>query len=278
MLSSRLQHLKAIAYCLSPGGSTVLNVSVSVLLCLVLPADPQRETFEVNGAKREALVVAPAKTGEGGTPLVFVFHGHGGTAQHSARRMAIHPLWPEAVVVYPQGIPGVAGITDAEGKRSGWQKNPVDLGDRDVKFVDVMLDQLAKKYKIDPTRVYALGHSNGSRFVNVLWNMRAEKFTAFCTSGGQGGLLLRSVPPRPVFVIAGEKAPLVPYTGQMRSVELIRKLLNADAARATVDGHYRVEPGKNGLELATYLHPGGHEFPQETLPRIVKFFQRHVRK
>jgi polyhydroxybutyrate depolymerase len=249
-----------------------------LLLLFSVAAEPQRVTFTVEGAQREALMVVPDKIPESGAPLVFVFHGHGGTSRHSARRMNMHAHWPDAIVVYPQGIPGVPGITDKEGKRSGWQKNPGEVGDRDIKFFDVMLEQLTKKYRIDANRIYAMGHSNGSRFVNVLWNRRGEKFAAFCSSGGQGGLLLSKVQPKPVFVIAGEKDPLVPYAGQMRSVELIRKLLAVETSKKTTEGYYHHEPGKDGLELASYLHPGGHEFPEETLPHIAAFFQKHVRK
>ena len=246
-------------------------------LCLVT-AEPQRETFTVGNTQRETLIVAPAKLPEAGAPLVLVFHGHGGTARNASRRLAIHAHWPEAVVVYLQGQPGVAGITDPEGKQNGWQKNPGELDDRDVKFVDVVLAELPKKHRIDAKRIYAMGHSNGSRFVNVLWNMRGKHFAAFCTACGPGGTLLRNVSPKPVFVIAGEKDRLVPYDGQLRSVETIRKLLETDSVKATVKGHYRVERGKEGVELATYLHPGGHEFPQEAVPLVAAFFQKHPQK
>ena len=64
-----------------------------------------------------------------------------------------------------QGLPGVAGMTDPEGSRSGWQKSPGEVGDRDVKFFDAALERIQKIYKTDPNRVYVLGHSNGSRFV-----------------------------------------------------------------------------------------------------------------
>ena len=63
-------------------------------------AEPTARTWDVDGAKREGLVCAPAKKTEGKVPLVFDFHGHGGTAKNSARQHHLHETWPEAVVVY----------------------------------------------------------------------------------------------------------------------------------------------------------------------------------
>jgi polyhydroxybutyrate depolymerase len=239
----------------------------------------QVEIFTIDGAERQAIVYPTSKQTPGrGNPVVFVFHGHGGTAQNVARRFRIHELWPEAVVAYMQGIPGVIGIRDTEGKQNGWQKSPGELGDRDIKFFDAALDRIQKKYKADPNRIYVLGHSNGGRFVNVLWNLRGEKLSALCSGAGPGGRLIPDAIPRPVFIIGGEKDPLVPFQSQQVSIELTRKRLKTDPSKAKVNGFERTEPGVNGTELVTYVHPGGHEFPIEALPSVIKFFQRHVRR
>jgi polyhydroxybutyrate depolymerase len=251
------------------------NIHLGLLLLVALSsAEATRETFAIDGAERQAIVYTHSKPAPA-IPVVFVFHGHGGTAQNAARRFRVHELWPEAVVVYMQGLPGVAGITDPEGRRSGWQKSPGEVGDRDVKFFDAALERIQRMYKTDPNRVYLLGHSNGSRFANVLWNMRGDRLTAICSSSGQGGRLLLGVKPKPVFIIAGEKDSLVPYEGQKRSIELVRKLLRVDPARSRVEGLVRTEAGPGGTELVTYIHPGGHQFPTEALPIVVSFFKRH---
>lgn len=233
-------------------------------------------TVDVEGTQRFAYVVTPSgEVPEAGSPLVFAFHGHGGTAKVAAQKFRVHEAWPEAVVVYMQGIPGVVGINDPEGKRNGWQKNPGDLGDRDLKFVDAVLAQIQSQHKIDPKRVYALGHSNGGRFANVIWNQRGEQFAAIASCGGQGGALIPSSIPRSVFILAGEKDPLVPFEGQLKSVEAARQLLQTDPSKAITRGYAKLEPGANGLELGTYLHPGGHEWPEAATPLAVEFFKRN---
>lgn len=158
------------------------------------------QSFTVAGQTREALVFG--KNANAAAPLVLCFHGHGGRAQNAARRWAIHTLWPEAVLVYLQGLPGVVGITDKEGKLPGWQKNPGEQSDRDVQFVDAVVAQMGKQYKIDDRRLYAIGHSNGARFVNVLWKVHGEKFAALCSAAAQGGLLIRDAVPRTLFALA----------------------------------------------------------------------------
>lgn len=257
----------------------LMTIIFGLLLSLAaLPAQSNLKTVEVDSVQRQAIVYPNSRNAQqSGAPVVFVFHGHGGTAQNAARRFQLHSLWPEAVVVYMQGLPGVQGITDPEGERTGWQKSPGALADRDVKFFDTTLAQIQKQYRTDPRRVYLLGHSNGSRFVNVLWNMRGDKIAALCSSGGQGGRLLEGARPLSVFMIAGEKDPLVPYKSQMLSIEYARKLLKTDSSKAKVEGYARTEPGINGIEWVGYLHPGGHEFPLDAIPMIVKFFQRHSR-
>jgi polyhydroxybutyrate depolymerase len=262
-----------------------VRILATAILALILSVtalalgEAKTESFTVDGVERQALVYPNSKPAStAGAPVVFVFHGHGGTAQYAARRFRIHELWPEAVVIYMQGIPGVQGITDSEGKLNGWQKAPAEVGDRDLKFFDAALERIQKKYKTDPNRVYVLGHSNGGRFVNVLWNSRGEKLAALCSAAGPGGMLIDKAATKSVFIIAGEKDPLVPFQTQRNSIERARRLLNTDQSKARVSGLERTEPGVNGSELVTYIHPGGHEVPLEALPSVISFFKRHARQ
>src|SRR4051812_14847567 len=102
-----------------------MNTFLTLTLFLLLPAaEPAPRTWDVDGVKREALVYTPAKKTEGKLPLVFDFHGHGGTARLAARTHRFQEDWPEAVVVYMQGLNTPGKLTDPEGKKSGWQSGP----------------------------------------------------------------------------------------------------------------------------------------------------------
>jgi polyhydroxybutyrate depolymerase len=241
-------------------------------------SDAINQTFDVDGVERTAVIYPSAKPApKAGAPLALGFHGHGGRAELMARRWSLHTLWPEAVVIYPQGLPSATTI-DPDGVRPGWQIAPGGQNDRDVRFVDAMIEWAQKQYKIDPDRIYAVGHSNGARFANVLWKTRGEKFAAFCSASAQGGLLVGDAIPRSIFAIAGENDRIVRYDGQVRSIEVYRSVLKTDSSKAVTKGYARTEPGINGTELVTYLHPGGHEFPQDALTLVVEFFKRHSRK
>src|SRR5687767_7093788 len=84
----------------------------SVLSAAEPPAGSRLE-LKVDGVLREALVFAPAEAKP--APVVFAFHGHGGTAGHASRTMAFQKLWPEAIIVYPQGLKTPGVITDPAG-------------------------------------------------------------------------------------------------------------------------------------------------------------------
>src|SRR5437667_8588175 len=94
----------------------------SATVLLFLPSQvPTPRTWDVDGVQREALVFEPAKKTADKVPLVFDFHGHGGTAKQAARTHHVHEAWPDALVVYMQGLNTPGKLTDPEGKKSGWQ-------------------------------------------------------------------------------------------------------------------------------------------------------------
>ena len=97
--------------------------------------------WTVGDVKREALEYAPASANEQATPLVFVFHGHGGTAGNAAKSMNLSKEWPEAISVYPQGLNTAGRLTDPDGKKPGWQGKAGDQDDRDLKFFDAVFGE-----------------------------------------------------------------------------------------------------------------------------------------
>src|SRR6185436_19049015 len=193
-----------------------------LLLTLLLAGDPQKMDWTIDGVSREALVFAPAKEGAGAPPLVFGFHGHGGSMQQASRSFPIHELWPEAVVVYPQGLPTPGKLTDPEGKRSGWQFAAGESGDRDFKLVDAILATLKEKYKVDEKRVYCTGHSNGGAFTYLLWVSRPDVFAAVAPSAAPAPRNAKDAKPCPVFHVAGEKDQLVKFDWQQKSWTAVR--------------------------------------------------------
>ena len=268
-----------------------ISTRIVLLLLLALagqraPGDtptpqPQPRRWTIDGVQREALVYVPPEqvAGGGALPVLFAFHGHGGSAQGVAARWGYHREWPEAIVVYPQGLPTPGPLTDPEGRRAGWQHAPGDQGDRDLKFIDAILGDLRKEQRVDDARVYATGHSNGGGFTYLLWATRGEAFAAVAPSGSAAARLLPRLRPKPALHVAGRNDPLVKYAWQQQTLDRVRTLNRCAEGRPweLADNPLWVEyPSPIGAPLVTYIHDGGHEFPREVVPLIVRFFRQHA--
>jgi polyhydroxybutyrate depolymerase len=84
-------------------------------------AEPAPTKWTVDGVEREAMVHLPSSSSKSKPPVILAFHGHGGNMYFAARGMAFQNSWPEAIVVYPQGLPTPGIVVDLEGKKPGWQ-------------------------------------------------------------------------------------------------------------------------------------------------------------
>ncbi len=242
---------------------------------------PQAREWAIDGVARDAILYAPASATETPTPVIFAFHGHGGTARQAARSFSYQTEWPEAIVVYMQGLPTPGQLTDPEGKRAGWQKTPEDQGGRDLKFFDAVLADLKTEYKVDEKRIYCTGHSNGGGFTYLLWGVRRDVFAAVAPSAAGPARNRTLLKPLPALHVAGTNDPLVKYALQERTMQYVRGV-NGCAAEgvpwassgALVGTLY---PSKNGTPFVTLISPGTHKFPDEAPALIVKFFQEHRR-
>ena len=259
-------------------------MSAVFLTLLLLPqAEPDRLEWTIEGTKREALIHRPSKTlpaesgaATTGRPVVFGFHGHGGNSQQAARSFRLHEEWPEAVVVYMQGVPTPGRLTDPEGKLPGWQHDPGDHEDRDLKFFDAVLATLKKDYQIDENRVYVTGHSNGAAFTYVLWVARGDVLAAIAPSAGFSRSA-RTARPKPMLHIAGESDPLVRFVAQKRVMAAVREINGCEeTGKEWAKGCLQYASAK-GTPFVSFIHPGDHKDPAEAPALIVKFFKEHVR-
>ena len=234
-----------------------------------------RQTWTVDGVERSALIAAPhGVASNAAVPLVFVFHGHGGSSANAARTFRIHEAWPDALVIYPQGLPNVGQITDPEGKLPGWQHASGGEGDRDLHLVDAMFAWATKTYPVDKARVFAAGHSNGGSMVYLLWSVQSDRFAAFAPSSSVFRLdALTSAKPKPAFIIAGQKDALVPFAAQQLSLRGVLRLNRAATEGAAWSGGAQKHASPSGTDVITYIHPGGHPMPDDAGAQIVKFFK-----
>ena len=186
-----------------------------------------------------------------------------------------HKCWPEAIVVYMQGLNTPGALTDTEGKRPDWQKTFGDQNDRDLKFFDAVLATLKKDYKVDGKRICTTGHSNGGAFTYLLWAARGNVFAAVAPCAAVADReFRRRLKPKPVLHMAGENDPLVRFEWQEQMIDELRKLNGCGEGQPWGET-CALYPSKTGTPVVTYIHPGGHQLPQDIPPIIVKFFKEH---
>ncbi len=236
-----------------------------------------RREWKVDSVVREALVYVPPQARTSAVPVVFAFHGHGGTMHNAARSFSYHTCWPEAMVVYMQGLNTPGRLTDPEGKKPGWQAGVGDQGDRDLKFFDAVLASLKSDYRVDEKRLYATGHSNGGGFTYLLWAARGDRFAAFAPSAAAAARTLPQLKPKPVLHAAGQNDTLVKFAWQQQMMAALRNL-NQCREGQPWEGEKgcTLYPSKLGAPVVTFIHPGTHQFPATAPAIIVKFFQQHA--
>ena len=216
----------------------------------------QRE-WSVKGAKRTAIVVLPAKTE--GAPIVFGFHGHGGNGGYCARRWNLQKLWPEAIFVYPNGLP-TQTPRDPEGGKPGWMMFGGGLlPNRDLEFFNAMLETARKEWKVDEKQLYCTGHSNGGGFTYYLWGQRPELFAALGVVAASGERLIRAAKPCPLMHIGAKNDPIVKWEGQQAVIDAAKKL---NGSKAPVE---------------VVMHDGGHEYPSIAPEKLITFFKKYRR-
>jgi polyhydroxybutyrate depolymerase len=239
-------------------------------------AEPVLREWSVDGVKREGLIVVPSTKSPQPAPVVFAFHGHGGSMKNAARTFRIHEHWREALVVYLQGLKTPGQITDPEGRLPGWQKEKGDQQDRDLLFVDEVLRTLKQDFRIDEHRVYATGHSNGGSFTYLLWSQRHDVFAAMAPSGAAALRLRDSLKPKPILHVAGTNDPLVKFEWQSLMIDSVRKL-NRCGDGMPWQEKCTLYPSEIGTPVVTLVTSQGHRFPPEAPPLIVQFFKEHPR-
>lgn len=244
--------------------------------------DLRRWDIEVDGHVRRALIAGPrtgrGRRGDASRPLVFVFHGHGGRAEGMTRGMAIHRHWPEAIVVYPQGLP-TPGLFDKEGRGTGWQHDGGDLADRDLRFFDAMLEELVRERGADPRRVHVTGHSNGGGFCYVLMVERGHLLASAAPSSASAAQHVGEdlLPKIPLLHSGSPRDRVIKWRSQMIAVERARANRGCAAGAPLKEHPDVIRYPSPRAPVLVFEHDEGHRIPRPQAAITASFFKRHER-
>ena len=110
------------------------------------------------------------------SPIVYVFHGHGGSGSSIMSNTAFNILSDQSnfAVCYPTGVVDGSGLT-------AW-----DVGGlSDIDFIQALNDSLQNEYQFDVNRVFATGFSYGAEMSYHLASCQTSNvFAAIATVGG----------------------------------------------------------------------------------------------
>ncbi len=243
----------------------------------------RRGTIFSAGRRRRYLVHVPERYDAASpTPLVLALHSYGQWPfQHNAISR-----WNDLadehgfIVVYPYGMsyPLYWRIGGPGGRLS----DPAP----DIAFLSDLIDRIESDYNIDPTRIYANGHSNGGGLSYVLACEMPERIAAVGMISGaylyQGCTTDRSRPV-PAVVFHGTDDAIVPYQGGIAGFwrvrfpavpEWVERLARRNGCALTPEPL----PAHGDVHGLHYRHPeaevlfytiegGGHTWPGGNGPR-----------
>lgn len=168
------------------------------------------DSVDVNGEPR-CFVVSVPPAGASDLPILFDWHGSGGSGAAERRTMngELEGLALEAaidgraLVVYPDGRPH----PDCNGNTC-WDRAPDGA---DVAFFDALLQALPARWPADPSRVFSLGHSRGGRFVEVLACHRAGSHRALASMAAGTGNVTACPGRAPMWLSHGLDDETIPF-------------------------------------------------------------------
>lgn len=166
-----------------------------------------------DGLTREYLLYVPSSyTGNIQVPLLFNFHGYGGTSSGHLSSADMRSLADQEnfILVYPQGSLINGSPHWNSSLPGGDNKSTAD----DIGFVDAMITSISSTYQIDSSRIYACGYSNGGMMSYFLAGSMSDKIAAI---GSMSGTMLEGnpTPANPVAMINihGTNDSVLPYSG-----------------------------------------------------------------
>ncbi len=143
--------------------------------CGTLPTELPT-VLEVAGVERTFLLsIPPDYDPDVAWPVVFAWHGMGGSAAGARYYFGLQTASEQAIIVWPDALPlPVIGVT-------GWDLVPES---DDYAFFDAMLAHVADNLCIDRDRVFSAGHSFGGYMSNHLGCYRSDVVRAIASVAG----------------------------------------------------------------------------------------------
>lgn len=236
--------------------------------------------FMAGGFEREFILSLPEGVEDGGPwPVVFNWHGLGGTAQNMSTLVdgIVDNETMPFIGVTPEDTDFMLALVP---QSLDWEVFAVEEMNREVALYDEVIDCLDHKYGVDFDHVHSMGFSLGSILTDMLATMRGEELASVATySGGywnnadnvQG--LLASVVSWPEHAVTNTYPQLFLHGGETDTFGVavltleFNSFAQSDVAFLNARGH----------DAILCDHGGGHTAPPAAMgpQRLIEFFADH---
>lgn len=266
----------------------------------LLEPGKHRVPIRVDGHDRKVIFVTPKGFKPGvPLPIVFFFHGAGGTAEQAAKTYGwtekadaenFFAAFPEGLSVRPDGIDSfLLNPHIWRDERAGLPARGVN----DVHFFEELLDRLQATLPIDPHRIYITGFSNGAGMTFTLGSHFSDRIAAIAPVSSQSFIHIDALArPMPVYYLTGTADPLIPYHGgtttlpwgNTRTLPPVQESVDAWAKLDGCPPDPQIVSNENGVRVLRYgpgrddsevifttIEGNGHHWPGtvEPLPHVI---------
>jgi polyhydroxybutyrate depolymerase len=259
----------------------------------LLPGE-YRGTMRIDDHARQFIVYTPTgATTDEPRPVVFFFHGAGGTDEQAAATYG----WLEKAkaerffLVFPQGLPArpdghASFLLNPNVWRDGMPGMPGVVDD--VTFFSTLLDKLETVLPIDRRRVYVTGFSNGAGMTFTLGSRFSDRIAAIAPVSSRSYVTVDQLArPLPVYYLVGTADPLLRIDGGTTTMpwgttRTLPPVEDSVVQWALLDGCpatpqtvsdkngvrvQRYGPGRDGAAvLFTTIEGNGHHWPGSVEP------------
>lgn len=192
--------------------ATLLGLLVTIAACAtsgVAAGASDEHELNFGGYERHYVVHEPAGVNGRAVPLVIALHGGVGTGKIMEGQTGLDAVADQHgfIVAYPDGIGRAWNAGSCCAKP---MKEKVD----DVGFIRAVIADVKSRYKIDATRIYGTGFSNGAMLLHRIVCDAPDTFTAIAAvSGGPMVSNCNERKPVPALLIQGRDDPRIPWAG-----------------------------------------------------------------
>lgn len=193
-----------------------VDIAPAVDAAPVVEPDVPEATAALIRARPYQSRVPSSYDGTRALPLVVLLHGYSASGLVQAAYFGFNTLYESRgfLLAYPDG-------TIDRNRQRFWNATNAccDFGGTrvdDVAYLTAVIDDMAARYRVDPRRVYLVGHSNGAFMSHRMACDRAPRIAAIAAlAGSQWNDPARCVPAEPVSVLQmhGTTDPTIRFDG-----------------------------------------------------------------